>query len=50
LDRYFDAVLNETSFEAAMIRRVAARLSNDLVSLPLMVQAFRQRWQPTRPS
>jgi serine O-acetyltransferase len=39
---FLDAILNQTSFEAAVIRRVATRLSNDLVSLPLMVQAFRQ--------
>lgn len=39
---FLDAILNQSSFEAAVIRRVASRLSNELVSLPLIVQAFRQ--------
>ncbi len=37
---FFDAILNQPSFETAVFHRVAARLKNDVVSLPLIVQAF----------
>jgi serine O-acetyltransferase len=37
---FFDSILNQPSFEAAVFHRVAARLKNDVISLPLIVQAF----------
>jgi serine O-acetyltransferase len=37
---FFDSILNQPSFETAVFHRVAARLRNDVVSLPLIVQAF----------
>src|ERR1700710_2728853 len=37
---FFDSILNQPSFEAAVFHRVAARLKNDTISLPLIVQAF----------
>src|SRR5947209_3356353 len=37
---FLDSVLNQHSFEAAVIHRVASRLRNDAVTLPLIVQAF----------
>ncbi|HET6308446.1 MAG TPA: serine O-acetyltransferase [Rhodopila sp.] len=37
---FFDSILNQPSFEAAVFHRVAARLKNDVVSLSLIVQAF----------
>ena len=37
---FFDSVLNQPSFETAVFHRVAARMKNDVVSLPLIVQAF----------
>ena len=37
---FFDSILNQPSFESAVFHRVAARLKNDVISLPLIVQAF----------
>jgi serine O-acetyltransferase len=37
---FFDSILNQPSFETAVFHRVAVRLRNDVVSLPLIVQAF----------
>ncbi len=37
---FFDSILNQPSFEAAVFHRVASRLKNDTISLPLIVQAF----------
>ena len=37
---FFDSILNQPSFEAAVFHRVAARLKSDTISLPLIVQAF----------
>jgi serine O-acetyltransferase len=37
---FFDSILNQPSFEAAIFHRVAARLRSDTISLPLIVQAF----------
>src|ERR1700684_3075155 len=37
---FFDSILNQPTFEAAVFHRVAARLKNDTISLPLIVQAF----------
>ena len=37
---FFDSVLNQPTFETAVFHRVAARMKNDVVSLPLIVQAF----------
>ncbi len=37
---FLDSIINQHSFEAAVIHRVASRLKNDVISLPLIVQAF----------
>jgi len=37
---FLDSIINQPSFEAAVFHRVAARLKNDIISLPLIVQAF----------
>ncbi len=37
---FFDSILNQPSFESAVFHRVAARLKNDVISLPVIVQAF----------
>lgn len=37
---FFDSILNQPSFETAVFHRVAVRMRNDVVSLPLIVQAF----------
>jgi serine O-acetyltransferase len=37
---FFDSILNQPSFETAVCHRVAVRMRNDVVSLPLIVQAF----------
>jgi serine O-acetyltransferase len=37
---FFDSILNQPSFEVAVFHRVAARLKNDVISLPVIVQAF----------
>jgi serine O-acetyltransferase len=37
---FFDSILNQPSFETAVFHRVASRMKSDVVSLPLIVQAF----------
>jgi serine O-acetyltransferase len=37
---FLESIINQHSFEAAVIHRVASRLRNDVVTLPLIVQAF----------
>lgn len=37
---FLDSVINQPSFEAAMFHRIAARLKNEVVSQPLILQAF----------
>jgi serine O-acetyltransferase len=37
---FFDSIINQPSFEAAVCHRVASRLKNDVIALPLIVQAF----------
>ncbi|CAH2602757.1 serine acetyltransferase [Rhodovastum atsumiense] len=37
---FLDSILNQPSFDAAVFHRVAARLKNEVISLPLIVQAF----------
>lgn len=37
---FLDSILNQPSFEAAVAYRVAARLKNEVVSVPLIVQAW----------
>ena len=37
---FLDSVVNQPSFEAAVIHRVAARMKNEVISLPLIVQAW----------
>jgi serine O-acetyltransferase len=37
---FLDSIINQHSFEEAVIHRVASRLKNDTISLPLIVQAF----------
>jgi serine O-acetyltransferase len=37
---FFDSIINQPSFEAAVCHRVSSRLKNDVVALPLIVQAF----------
>lgn len=37
---FFDSILNQPSFEAAVFHRVATRLKNDVITLPLIVQGF----------
>ena len=37
---FLDSIVNQPSFEAAVIHRVGARLKNDVISLPLIVQAW----------
>ena len=37
---FLDSILNQPSFEAAVFHRIAARLKNDVISLPLIVRAF----------
>jgi serine O-acetyltransferase len=37
---FLDSIINQPSFEAAMFHRIAARLKNDVVSQPLILQAF----------
>jgi serine O-acetyltransferase len=39
---FLDSVINQPSFEAALAHRVASRLKNDVISLPLIVQAFQR--------
>ncbi|CAH2604360.1 Serine acetyltransferase [Rhodovastum atsumiense] len=37
---FLDSIINQPSFEGAVVHRVASRLKNDVISLPLIVQAF----------
>ena len=37
---FLDSIITQHSFEAAVIHRVASRLKNDTIALPLIVQAF----------
>ncbi len=37
---FLDSILNQPSFEGAMFHRIAARLKNDVISQPLILQAF----------
>jgi serine O-acetyltransferase len=37
---FFDSILNQPNFEAAVFHRIAARLKNDVISLPVIVRAF----------
>jgi len=37
---FFDSILNQPSFEAAVFHRIAARLKNDVIPLSLIVRAF----------
>ena len=37
---FLDSIINQRSFEAAVIHRVASRLKNDVIAAPLIVQAF----------
>ena len=46
---FFDSILNQPNFEAAVFHRIAARLKNDVISLPLIVRAF-HRAQTSDPS
>jgi serine O-acetyltransferase len=37
---FLDSIINQPNFEAAMFHRIAARLKNDVISHPLILQAF----------
>jgi serine O-acetyltransferase len=37
---FLDSIINQPTFEAAVVHRVASRLKNDVISLPLIVQAY----------
>ena len=37
---FLDSIINQPSFEAAMFHRIAVRLKNDVISQPLILQAF----------
>jgi serine O-acetyltransferase len=37
---FLDSIINQTSFEAAVIHRVASRLKSDVITLPVIVQAY----------
>jgi serine O-acetyltransferase len=37
---FLDSILNQPSFEGAVVHRIASRLKNDVISLSLIVQAF----------
>ncbi len=39
---FLESILNQPSFEAAVFHRVASRLKNDLISAPLIVQAYQR--------
>jgi serine O-acetyltransferase len=39
---FLDSIINQPSFEDAVCHRVASRLKNDVISMPLMLQAFRR--------
>ncbi len=42
---FFDSILNQPSFEAAVFHRVAARLKNDVISQPVIVQGFSRAYE-----
>jgi serine O-acetyltransferase len=37
---FLDSIINQPSFESAMFHRIAARLKNEVISQPLILQAF----------
>ncbi len=37
---FFDSILNQPTFEAAVFHRIAARLKNDVIALPVILRAF----------
>ncbi|HYN78370.1 MAG TPA: serine O-acetyltransferase [Lamprocystis sp. (in: g-proteobacteria)] len=37
---FIESIINQPTFEAAMFHRIAARLKNDVIGLPLIVHAF----------
>lgn len=37
---FLDSIINQPSFEAAMFHRIAVRLKNEVISQPLILQAF----------
>ncbi|MEA1672913.1 serine O-acetyltransferase [Nitrospirillum sp. BR 11163] len=39
---FLDSIINQSSFETALFHRIAARLKNDVVSQPLIVDTFNQ--------
>jgi serine O-acetyltransferase len=39
---FLDSIINQPSFESAVFHRVATRLKNDVISLPLIIRAFQQ--------
>lgn len=39
---FFDAILNQPSFESAVFHRIAARLQNDVAQLAVLTDVFRQ--------
>jgi serine O-acetyltransferase len=39
---FLDSVINQPDFEAAVVHRVASRMKNEVISLPLIVQAFQR--------
>lgn len=39
---FLDSIINQPSFEAAVIHRVASRLKDDVISLPLIIRTFQQ--------
>jgi len=45
---FFDSILNQPSLEIAVFHRVAARLKNDVISLPVIVQAFSRAYGDDR--
>ena len=47
---FLDSILNQPSFEAAMFHRIAGRLKNDVISQPLILQAFHRAAGPRRRS
>jgi serine O-acetyltransferase len=44
---FLDSILNQPSFEAALFHRIAARLKNDVIAQPLILQAFQRAAQAT---
>lgn len=37
---FFESILNQTSFEGAVIHRAASRLKSDIISMPVLLEAF----------